>query len=206
MRRFSFITACAVAAFSLMLIGCAKEPTQELGAARTAVASAKAAQADKYVAGEFAAVQDSLKSAEAEIVKQKAASAISRNYDKAKATLTNVMALAAPLTAKAVEEKSRMQADAANAVSVLTSSVNDAKDLVKKSPKGKEAKALFDARAKDIAEIEASIAGMRDLVVGGDFARAIDKANAGVAKIGTIKTELTAEIEKSAKPKSKKKK
>jgi hypothetical protein len=185
--------------------GFAKEPAQELNAARTAIASAKAAKADKYAAQEFAALQDSLKSAEAEIAKQKAASMFNRNYDKAKKTLEGVMALAAPLNVKAVEAKTRIMSDASNAISVLTSSVNDAKELVKKAPKGKGEKALFEAKAKDIAGIEASITGLRGLMTAGDYAGALEKANADVTKIGSIKTELSAEVEKSSKPKSKKK-
>lgn len=206
MRRSGFFTLFCLGAFSLMMIGCAKEPAQELNAARAAIASAKAAKADKYAAQEFAALQDSLKSAEAEIAKQKAASVFNRKFDKAKKTLESVLALAAPLNVKAVEAKTRIMSDAVNAISVLTSSVSDAKELAKKAPKGKGAKALFEAKAKDIAEIEASIAGLRGLMTAEDYSGALDKANAGVAKIGSIKTELSAEVEKSSKPKSKKKK
>jgi hypothetical protein len=203
MKRFSFFTTCAVVAFSLMMIGCAKEPVQELSAAKAAVASAKAAQADIYVAREFAAVQDSLGAAEAEIARQKAASGISRNYDKAKATLASVLALAAPLNAKAIEEKAKVQADADKAAAKLTSSVSEAKGLAKKAPKGKEAKALFEAKAKEIAEVEATIADIQSLKTSGDFSGALDKANAGIAKIESIKTELSAKPEKPAAVKSK---
>jgi multidrug efflux pump subunit AcrA (membrane-fusion protein) len=207
MRRFSLFALCSVVALSLMMIGCAKEPAQELSAARAAVASAKAAQADKYVAQEFAAVQDSLTAAEAEIAKQKAAAAFSRNYDKAKATLANVMSLAAPLNAKSVEEKAKVQAAADNAIAKLTSSVSEAKELVKKAPKGKAAKALFEAKAKEIAEVESSIAGIQAQKTAGDFAAALDAANAGVAKIESIKAELAAKPAKpAAAPKAKGKK
>jgi hypothetical protein len=199
MRRFRFVALCSVAAFSLMMIGCAKEPTQELSAAKAAVASAKAAQADKYVAQEFAAVQDSLTAAESEITKQKAAAAFSRNYDKAKATLANVMSLAAPLNAKAVEEKAKVQGEADNAIAKLTASVSEAKELVKKAPKAKGAKALFEAKAKEISVVEASIAGIQEQKTAGDFAAALEAANAGVAKIESIKAELSAKPTKPAK-------
>ena len=200
MKRFSFFAACVVVAFSLMMIGCAKEPTQELSAAKAAVASAKAAQADKYVAQEFAAVQDSLTAAENEIAKQNAAAAFSRNYDKAKATLANVMSLAAPLNAKAIEEKAKVQTEADNAIAKLTASVSEAKALVKKAPKGKGGKALFEAKAKEIAEAEGSLADAQSLKTGGDFSGALDKANVGVAKIESIKAESTAKPAKPAKP------
>jgi ABC-type transport system involved in cytochrome bd biosynthesis fused ATPase/permease subunit len=183
-----------------MMIGCAKEPSQELSAAKAAIASAKAAQADKYVAREFAAVQDSLKAAEAEIAKQKAVSAYSRNYGKAKVTLASVMSLAAALNAKAVEEKAKVQTEADNAIAKLTSLVSEVKALAKKAPKGK------GALAKDIAEVETSIVGIQSLKTDGDLAGALDGANAGVAKIETIKAELTAKPQKAYAPKSKGKK
>jgi hypothetical protein len=198
MRRFSFFALCAVVAFSLMMIGCAKEPVQELSAAKAAVASAKAAQADKYAAVEFAAVQDSLTAAEAEISKH--------DYDKARVTIASVMSMAAPLNAKAVEEKAKVQADADNAIAKLTSSVIEAKELAKKAQKGKASKALFVAKAKDIAAVEASIAGIQNLKTGGDLAGALDQANAGIAKIESIKAELSAKPGKPAAPKAKGKK
>jgi hypothetical protein len=206
MRRFSFFKTCAVVAFSLMMIGCAKEPVQELSAAKAAIASAKAAQADRYLAREFAAVQDSLKAAEAEIAKQKAASSLGRNFDKAKATLASVLSLAAPLNAKAVEEKAKVQTETDFAIGKLTAVVSEVKALAKKAPRGKEAKALFEARGKDITAVEATLADIKGLKSSGDFMGALDKANAGIAKIESVKTELNAETEKSAQPKSKKKK
>lgn len=206
MKRFGFFILCSLVFLSLMMIGCAKEPVQELGAARAAVASAKAARADKYVPQEFAALQDSLKSAEAEIAKQNAASVFSRNYTKAKATLISIMSLAAPLNTKAVDTKTRMMADAANAISIMTASLNDAKGLLKKAPKGKDAKLLFEASAKDIAAIEAGVPVYYKLMNQEDYSAAIEKANADAAKLTSIKTELSAATEKSAGQKSKKKK
>jgi hypothetical protein len=203
MKRIS-LCAIVVAGFSMMMVGCAKEPVQDVIAAKAAIVSAKAAQADKYLVQEFAAVQDSFKAAEAEIAKQKAASALSRNYDKAKATLAVVVSMGTPLSAKAVEEKAKVQTEADNAVLKLNASISEVKEILKKAPKGKAAKALFETKGKEIAAVESTIGDVQSLEKSGDVIEARDKANVGIATVESIKAELTAEIEKPAQTKAQK--
>jgi hypothetical protein len=97
-----------VSMISVAMIGCAKVPEQELNAAKAAVDSARTAQADKYVPTEFAAAQDSLNAAVAEIEKQKSGNPLSTNYDKAKTMLVAATNAAQNARTKVDEEKAKI--------------------------------------------------------------------------------------------------
>jgi hypothetical protein len=205
MKRISLFTV-VVALFSMMMIGCAKEPVLDVNAAMVSIASAKAAQADKYLVRNFIAVLDSFKAARAEIAKQNAASALNRNYDKAKVTLAAVISMSTSLSAKVVEEKAKVQGEAHNALLKLNATISDVKGILKRAPKGKDAKALFEAKEKEFAAVESTIGDVKSLENSGDIIHARDKANTSIATIESIKAELISAIEKSAQPKAKKKK
>jgi hypothetical protein len=206
MKRFGSFAVVVAVGVCLMMVGCAKEPVQEIAAAQAAMAAAKTAQAYKYVSKEFAAAADSLKAVLSEVQKQNAASPLGRNYEKAKARLASVAATAATLRVKAETEKARVQAEAESALEKLNSAAAEARELVKKAPKkGKEAKALFEAKAKQIEAAAAKAAEIQKLKINGDFVAARDAANGALAGIEAIKAELTAAIEKAA-PKAKGKK
>jgi hypothetical protein len=203
MKRFRLITAIVVASFCLMMIGCAKEPVREMSAAKAAVDSAKAAQADLYLADQFTAVDESLKAALADIEKQKAGPALKRNYDKAKASLVSVAAQAADLKAKAAEEKAHVQADVESGIAKAGSMLADAKNALKKPAKGKKAKAAAAAAKSKLAGIETQIKDAQAAQGNGDFLGARDKINAAIAAIGSLKAEPAPPVEKTAKVKAK---
>jgi hypothetical protein len=204
MRRLSLFSIVVVVGISLMLIGCAKEPSQEIGAAKTAVDAAKTAQADKYLASDFASVQESLNSALADVQKQKSKSPLSRNYDKAKASLVSVAAKATELKAKAAEEMAKVQNEMETTLSKLNAEIAKAKEMTKKAPKAKKAKAQFEAKVKSIAAAEANAATAASMKASADFAGALDAAKAGIATLESAKGETTTKVVKQSKHKSKK--
>ncbi len=203
MKRLRLITAIVVASFSLVMIGCAKEPVREISAAKAAVDSAKAAQADLYLADQFTAVDESLKSALADVEKQKTGPALKRNYDKAKAGLVSVAAQAADLKAKAAEEKAHVQADVESGIAKAGSMLAEAKNALKKPAKGKKAKAAAAAVKSKLAGIEAQVKEAQAAQGNGDFLGARDKVNAAIAALGSLKAEAPAPVEKTAKAKTK---
>jgi hypothetical protein len=206
MKRFSLIAIVVSAGLFFMLAGCAKEPVQEVAGSQSAVAAAKAAGADKYIAKEYYAVEEALKQALAEVQKQKIANPLSRNYEKAKASLASVSATATTLKEKAAAEKAKVQAELETALAKLNSSAAEAKELLKKAPKkGKDAKAMVEAKTKEIETAAAKATDILALKTSGEFIAARDAANSALAGIETIKAELAAEFEKAA-PKAKKKK
>lgn len=202
MKRFYRCAFCITVGFSLVMMGCAQEPKQELAIARAALDSAKAVQAEKYAARDFAALQDSLNAAIAEIQKQKVSSMLSRNYNKAKVALISVTALAGPLKAKAAGELAKAKAEADNAIAKLNSSIADAKFLLGKLSKNTKIKAKVEAKKKALAAVETTVAAIQKLRADGDFSAAIDKANAGVAKVESMKEKIKTMSVKYSKAKS----
>ncbi|HUI93353.1 MAG TPA: hypothetical protein VLX68_13990 [Chitinivibrionales bacterium] len=189
MKRLRLFAIAAVAGISLMMVGCAKEPMQEEAAAKAAVDAAKAAQADKYVASDFMALQASLTSALDDIQAQKKKSPMSRNYEKAKASLVSITAKAAELKAKAAEEMAKVQTELETTLATLTADIAKAKDMLKKPPKAKKAKAQFQAKVKIVADAEAKAASAQSLKASGDLAGALDAAKAGIATLESAKAE-----------------
>ena len=78
--RVAFLSLTVAA----LLIGCAQAPQVELDAAKAAVDTAKAAQAEMYAPEALAEVQQAMTAAEAEIAAQAEKLAFLRKYDTAK--------------------------------------------------------------------------------------------------------------------------
>jgi hypothetical protein len=202
MKLPRYITIIAVTSFSLMMIGCAKEPVKEVLAAKAAVDSAKTAQADLYQAGQFALADSSLKSALADIEKQKTVPPFKRKYDKAKSSLISVASLAANLKVKAVEEKARVKADADSGIVKAKTMMEEVKNALKRSAKTKWAKAKAAAARKKLPEIKAAIREAQAAQAIGDFLGAREKINSAIADIRALKIKPVAAVEKTVKVKT----
>ncbi|TLY13411.1 MAG: hypothetical protein E6K69_09120, partial [Nitrospirae bacterium] len=85
----SFICCMVVSALALAM-GCAKPPTDRLGAAEKAVTEARAAGAPTYTAEDFAKLEGMLTAAKNEIAEQDAKLALLRDYGKAEQLLAAV--------------------------------------------------------------------------------------------------------------------
>jgi len=195
LRKNFFIT------FSLILLlalvsGCAKAPQQAVDTAKTALEAAKQAEADRYLADEFKAAQDSLNAALAEIEAQNSKFALSRNYGKA----TNLLEAATNsfnLIASQVEtKKEEVRTEAQQMFIDLQNGLKEAKDLLKKAPKGKEGREVLDAIQGELTTVEGSLVEVTDLMNKGEFLSAKDILMAGLQKINSIKEELTQAIAK----------
>lgn len=194
MRKLLTIAACSVFA---VVSGCSKMPEAELAAAKSAVESAKQAQADSYATTEFQAASDALTAAMAEIEKQNSKSPIGRNYDQVKTMLSEVTVKAQEAQNNAASGKEAVKMDVEGALSSVTASITEAKDLLGRAPRGKEGKAALEAMAAEIAAIESSIASVATLIESQDFLAARDQIAAGSAKLDSIKTELSGAIDKT---------
>ncbi len=203
MRVFGCVACVAVSGMIVVLSGCAKIPESELSNAKASLDSALAFGADKYVAVEFSAANDSLKAAVAEIEKQKTG-LLGRNYDKAKALLVTATVLAHNAQTKALEEKQRMKTAVDSSLSKEDALMAETKQLLTKVPKGKDAKASLGTIENEIATIDASRADAVQAKSIENYPKAIFQINGTVAKLDSIKEELTTIIGKAAPKKSKK--
>jgi hypothetical protein len=202
----SFLSLCTAAVAAALITGCAKAPQTELSSAKAALDSAKAAQADIYVAQVYLAASDSLKAANVEIEKQKSSGIFGINYDHAKALIASANALALDAKAKAAAEKAKVGAELDSLFTQSQAMLSETKDLLKRAPKGKEGKSALNAMESEVSTTEAAINDAKTLKASGDFIGARDKVNAGIAKLDSLKNELNTAIAKTAKPVGKKKK
>lgn len=185
-----------VSLVSMLVIGCAKAPDQELGVAKATLDSARVAEADKYVAADYTAASDSINAAIVEIEKQKTGSFATRNYDKAKALLASATAAAQRARSQAQAAKQKAQAEADTSLFNEKAAIAEARGLLAKAPKGKEGKTVLEAIGNEISAVETSMTEAEKVRSDGNFAEALDKSKAGIAKLDGIKAELTAATEK----------
>ena len=140
-RRLIVLVVGTVA--TLMVVGCAKAPDQEIAAAKAAVAAVQAVEADKYLPEEARALQDSLAAALAVVEKQNGAFAMTRDYNGATQSLQALTVRAAAAQQNAVAAKEKAKVDCDSAVVKAQAALTGVRDLLLKAPKGKEGKEAF---------------------------------------------------------------
>ncbi|MCK6620048.1 MAG: DUF4398 domain-containing protein [Calditrichaceae bacterium] len=196
MKARMIVVMMALSAVLVLLNSCAKMPQETVDAAKAALEAARAAEANRYVADEFNALQDTLNAAMAEIEAQNSKFALTRNYDKAKAMLESVVANAQTVAANAATAKEETRLRVQESLAQLTTLMEETKGLMGKAPRGKEGRAALEAMQDELTVVEASINEINTLVSNGDFLGAENKVNAGIAKVQSINDELKAAIAK----------
>jgi hypothetical protein len=196
MKKIHFIFALsAILALSLVL-GCAKAPTEKVDAAKAALEQAKTAEADRYFADDFKALNDSLNVALVEIEKQNSRYSFSRKYSRAVALLDYSTAHAASLAEKTAARKAEVKAAVDQKVIDINLAVSEAKGLLAKAPKGKEGRQALEDMKSEITTAENTVPEITTLVNSGDYLSASDKATAVYAKVTSINDELKSAIAK----------
>jgi len=194
-RYYSVVVAgvCSI----LLFTGCAKVPQQQVDQAKSALESARAAEADKYVAPEFNAAQDSLNAALTEIEKQKSVSPLSRKYDRVKFTLLAVVTIAQSAKEKSGEEKAKVAVLVDSTLSLVKASSAQANELLIKAHKSNT---VIDSLRMQLAIVDTTILQAEMMKNNGDLVDVLDNLNACSVKLDSLKISLTTAIEKSAKP------
>jgi hypothetical protein len=195
LRKYFFLALGLILAVALVG-GCAKPPQQAVDAAKAALDAAKQAEADRYLAGEFKAAQDSLNAAMAEIETQNSKFALTRNYDKAAKLLEAATTLANNITSQVDAKKEEVKVEAQQLFTDLQNGLTEAKALLKKAPKGKEGKEVLEAIQGELTTVDNSLVEVTDLMNKSDFMGAKDKLMAGLQKVNEIKEELAQAIAK----------
>jgi hypothetical protein len=196
MKKIGFLTSGLI----LMIVlatGCAKLPQVEQDAAKAAVEASKSVEANRYLAAEFNALQDSLNATNVALEAEKSKFFISRDYKEVTAKLVQITADAEALTLRTEERKAEVRTEVQDALTALSALIQEDKDLLAKAPKGKEGKAALEAIQTDITVIEASVNEINTLIANGDYLTAQDKVNASKVKAESIKEELSAAIAKT---------
>jgi hypothetical protein len=180
---------------AFILTSCGKLPQTDIDAANAAIDSAKTAGADVYIADEFTAITDSLKSAMEKIEAQKS-KFMFRTYDVASKQLQEVKMLAEQAKEHAVIKKNEVREEVQKALNEVNKLVTENKELIAKAPKGKEGKAALDEMQNELALIVTSVTETTTLFVNTEYMAAKEKITAAKEKALSINTELKEAIAK----------
>lgn len=197
MKKSLLYVLVGFAALTMLTTSCAKLPQEELDAATAAVDAAKAVEAQRYLAADFNALQDSMNKATTMIETQKSKFSLFRSYKEAKALLATVTTMAGTLKDDAVIRKEEVKNEVQTALTETTTLVEEVKALIAKAPRGKEGKAALEAIQTDLAGVEATLTEVATLVNNGDYLTAQEKVNAAKDKTNSLKTELEEAISKT---------
>ena len=191
----TFVLGQLVLGLAIILSSCGKLPQADIDAANVAVDSAKIAGAEVYIADEFMAITDSLKSAMEKIEATKSKSMF-RNYGEASKQLQDVKTLAEQAKENAIIKKNQVKEEVQNILNEMSTLVTENKELIAKAPKGKEGKAALDEMKNELAVIETTITETGTLFENGDYMTAMEKITAAKEKALSINNELKAAIAK----------
>jgi hypothetical protein len=179
-----------------ILVGCTKQPSEDINAAQKAVEDLKATGAEKYIPEDTKKVDDSLAAALNEIKAQDGKFALSRNYDKAKQMLAQVKADAEKVKVDIAAKKEEAKKNALAGQQAARASVKEAKALLAKAPMGKGARADIEALKGDIKGLEDSVPELQQLIDKEDYAVAIDKAKAIKEKADGVSNQIKEAMKK----------
>jgi hypothetical protein len=191
-KTLKFLALSVVTIF--LLVGCAKQPTEEINAAKASVDAVVAEGAQKFAAEDAKKLNDSMQAAQDEIKVQDGKTF--KDYAKAKELLAKVKTDAETLKAGLAAKKEEAKKNAAAAQEAAKTSVADAKALLAKAPKGKGSKADIEALKADLKGIEDSMTEIKTANDAEDYNVAIEKSNAIKDKAAAISDQIKKAMEK----------
>jgi trimeric autotransporter adhesin len=184
-----------IAGVAMLSVACAKEPTDALNAAKTALAAAETAGATDYAPDAMAAAQTAQAALEAELKAQSEKFALTRSYAKATELAAAAKTAADAAAAQAVTGKEQAKAEAIALVAGVRTAVETAKQALAKAPKGKGSAADLEAMKSDVAGVETSLADIDAAITAGSFKDAKVKAEAAKATLDKIVADVQAAID-----------
>lgn len=194
MKRITFtLLICSVLAV-LLVAGCAKQPTEDINAAQTAVDAVMAEGAQKYAPEDAKMITDAMTAAMEEIKVQDGKTM--KNYGKAKEMLAKVKADAEALKPNIPMKKEQAKTNALTAQETAKAAVQEAKTMLAKAPKGKGSKADIEALKADVKGLEDSLAEVQAAMDGEDYGAAMEKSNSIKEKAGEVSAQVTQAMEK----------
>lgn len=190
-----------LAGVALLTVACAKEPTDAVNAAKSALEAAKTAGAADYAPDAIAAADTAAAALDAELKAQAEKFALTRSYTKAAELATAAKSAADQAAAAAVAGKEQMKAEATTLIAGVRGSVDAAKQALAKAPKGKGSAADLEAMNADVAGVEAALGEMDSAMAAGNYKDAKVKAEAAKATLDRIVADVqAATLAKKGKP------
>lgn len=181
-------------ATAMLFAACAKQPTEDISAAKTAVDAVIAEGGEKYAPEDVKKINDTLTAAMDEIKVQD--DKMMKNYAKAKELLAQAKADAESLKVNLPMKKEESKNNAMASQEAAKTALADAKAMLAKAPKGKGSRADIEAMRADLKGLEESLAGVQTAIDSEDYASANQTATSIVDKANEVSAQITSAMEK----------
>jgi len=178
----------------LLLVGCGKQPAEEINAAKSAVDAVITEGAEKFAPEDAKKLNDDLTAALDEVKIQD--SKTMKNYSKAQEMLAKVKADAEALRTNLPMKKEEAKNNALAAQEAAKTAIEEAKKLLAKAPKGKGSIADIEAMKADVKGLEDSLLEVQASVDSEDYAAASEKAKGIQEKAAEVSSQITQAMEK----------
>ena len=180
----------------ILVTGCAQPPTEQLEAAQKSVEIAQAAGAVEYAKADFTALEQQFALAKDEIAKQEKALSIFRSYRDADKMLVKVVEAGGSVAAKAAQNKEAAKTAAIALEKEALQVVASTKELIAKTPTGKE-RAAVEVIKQDVAGLERSLSAIHQLIEKEDYIGAEAQAKAVMEEGKALSMEIQIAIDKA---------
>ena len=180
----------------ILVTGCAQPPTEQLEAAQKSVEIAQAAGAAEYAKADFTALEQQFALAKDEIAKQEKALSIFRSYRDADKMLVKVVEAGGSVAAKAAQNKEAAKTAAIALEKEALQVVASTKELIAKTPTGKE-RAAVEVIKQDVAGLERSLSAIHQLIEKEDYIGAEAQAKAVMEEGKALSMEIQIAIDKA---------
>jgi hypothetical protein len=188
----------ALALAAVLVVGCAKPPTDQMEAAEKAVQEAKQTGAATYAPDEYAKLEGTLAALKKEVGDQDGKFALFRDYGKAEQLAASTKADGERVKTDTSKKKDEAKAAALQAQQVAQAAVKDALDLVGQAPVGKD-RAALEAIKTDAEALKASLNQVQIALDKEDYPSAQTQAKAIHDKSQAVSAEIRTALAKVGK-------
>jgi hypothetical protein len=193
MKNTAKILAVAVTA-SLVFSSCAKQPGDQIDAAKAAIQAVVSAKGDVYAKDELKKINDDMQSAMVEIAAQ--SKKFFKKYGGSKEALAKIIADADAVKALIPVRIEEAKAAAETAMNEAKTGWDEAKALLEKAPRGKGTQADIAAMKSDLAGLESALGEAMTRFDAEDYLGAKERAEAVKEKAVEISDQIKAAIAK----------
>jgi len=178
--------APAVLGLSLLAVGCAQPPKDQMDSAKQAMSAAQEAGAPEYAPDAWDKAQKAMNAAQAEVDAQNAKFALFRSYKNAKDLLSQATTAANDAKTAGEAAKKKAQADAQTALDAVKGSLAQADSLMAQLEKCRRKPKGF---AQDMEQLSGTLDGLKKQSADAESAMSSGNYNKAKSQAESLKTQ-----------------
>ncbi len=183
------ILGVAALSMAIVMISCNKVPQLAIDNAQAAIEAAKTVEADRYLAAEFNALNDSLTTVLAAIEAEKTGT---KNFKPLAEKLTWITSAAETLKTDAETKKAEVRSEVETVLAGLNTMVVQEKEMLGKTVINNRNRTALESIQNEITLVESAVTEINTLISNGDYLTALEKVNVAQIKATAIQSDLMA--------------